>query len=113
MSTTHPAITREDREFFFGSDVDASVRQALMTDADFVHPEFVDRPAWIIRDGRRSRCPSSAESAGRSASRYWSSETGTSSTRSTATSGRRLRQPVRRPPSTRSSTSETRREQRR
>lgn len=51
MSTTHPAITREDREFFFGSDVDASVRQALMTDADFVHPEFVDRPAWIIRDG--------------------------------------------------------------
>lgn len=51
MATTHPAVSREDREFFFGSDVDASVRQALTADADFIHPEFVDRPAWIIRDG--------------------------------------------------------------
>jgi len=57
MATTHPADSREDREFFFGSDVDASVRQALTADANFVHPEFVDRPVWIIRDGSEVAVP--------------------------------------------------------
>ncbi len=51
MTATDTSTGRQDREFFFGADVDASVRQALTADANFVHPEFVDRPAWIIRDG--------------------------------------------------------------
>lgn len=51
MTATDNGTGRQDREFFFGSDVDASVRHALTADANFVHPEFVDRPAWIIRDG--------------------------------------------------------------
>lgn len=48
---TSSTSTSQEREFFFGADVDDSVRQALTRDPDFVHPEFVGRPAWIIRDG--------------------------------------------------------------
>lgn len=36
----------------FGSGVDKSVKDALARDPEFVHPEFVDRTAWVIRDGR-------------------------------------------------------------
>ncbi len=35
----------------FGSDVDQSVRDALAANPSFVHPDFIDRPAWVIRNG--------------------------------------------------------------
>lgn len=35
----------------FGSDVDQSVRDALTANPSFVHPDFRDRPAWVIRNG--------------------------------------------------------------
>lgn len=36
----------------FGPGVDQSVKDALARDPEFVHPDFVDRTAWVIRDGQ-------------------------------------------------------------
>lgn len=41
----------------FTAGVDQSVRDALTADPNFVHPDFTDRPAWVLRSGspRRTR----------------------------------------------------------